>query len=402
MKKYLLVTFLSLIFTASCAFYFPILDEPYPPEEEYYEDVPVEAAPALDSSYFYDYLNPYGIWINHRTRGYVWIPHDVPYGWRPYTQGHWVWSDYGWTWRSQLTWGWAPFHYGRWGWDRGLGWFWAPGAVWGPGWVTWRSSNSYIGWAPLPPGVAFNAGIGIRRLSLAIPSSSWIFVDGGYFLNRSVHRYIFPVERNVTIINYTVHKTNIYVQNNRVINGGIQIDRVRRITKKNIVKHTLRDTKKAELRRIGSGRLEVYRPKIKKSKAVKPKSVVKREDVQERISRVKTSKPDKKVTPAIIRRQLRDNQKREVTNLERSQQREIRDLKRKVEERKKSARTKAEKKKIDKEHKEKASKLKKTHEKEKSQVKTRHKKETEKAKKEKKSKKEIEEEKKKKKKIIKK
>lgn len=221
-------------------------------------------------------------------------------------------------------------------------------------------------------------------------------------MNHSIHRHIFPVERNVTIINYTVHKTNIYVQNNRVINGGIQIDRVRRITKRNIVKHTLTDTNKAEQRRIGAGKLEVYRPKIKKSKAVKPKSVVKRENVQENISKIKTSKPDKKVTPAVIRRRLRDNQKREVTNLERSQQREIKDLKQKIEERKKSARTKAEKKKIDKEHKEKTSTLKKTHEKEKSQVKTRHKKEEEKAKKKKKTKKEIEAEKKKKKKVIKK
>jgi len=51
----------------------------------------------------------------------------------PYASGgHFVMSDYGWTWASDYDWGWAPFHYGRWLVVGGHGWCWLPGTVWGP------------------------------------------------------------------------------------------------------------------------------------------------------------------------------------------------------------------------------------------------------------------------------
>ena len=265
MKKHIFIILLGLIFTASCLVYVPFQEEGIRPEEEYYEAPYDDVSPGLDVSYFYDYLSPHGIWVYNRPYGYVWIPRDVPYGWRPYTRGHWVWTDYGWMWRSRIRWGWAPFHYGRWDWDRNLGWFWVPGTVWGPGWVTWRSSNLYIGWAPLPPGVRFVPGIGIRRTTFSMPASHWVFVDGNYFLDTSLHLHIFPYERNRTIIRRTVHKTNIYFRNNRVVNEGIGIDRVQRITKKRISKHELRDTNKPEVRKIRVGQLEGQRPKTQKS-----------------------------------------------------------------------------------------------------------------------------------------
>jgi len=43
------------------------------------------------------------------------------------------------------------YHYGRWGWRAGFGWFWVPGYVWGPAWVSWRWVNGYACWAPLGP-----------------------------------------------------------------------------------------------------------------------------------------------------------------------------------------------------------------------------------------------------------
>ena len=388
MKKYFFIILLGLIFTASCVFYVPYGEEAQPPEEEYYE----EPSPGLDVSYFYDSLSPYGMWIYYPTYGYVWIPRDMPYAWRPYTHGHWVWTDYGWTWRSQIVWGWAPFHYGRWGWERDIGWFWVPGAVWGPGWVTWRSSNIYIGWAPLPPGVPFVAGVGIRRVTYPIPASHWVFVDGNSFLNPSLHLYVFPYERNITIVNYTVRQTNIYVRNNRVINEGIGIDRVRRITKRNISKYELKDTKKAELRRIEAGKLEVYRPKIKKNQVAKPKAVLRKQEAKERISKAR-----------ITSVEGRDVHRREVNLLERSQQKEVKELERKLEERKKSVRAPAEIRRIEREHKEKLIKLKKSHEAEKVKIIKRHKEEEEKVKeKESEEKKEPEKKKKPEKKKVKK
>jgi hypothetical protein len=374
MKKHMFIVLLGLIFTASCLVYVPFQEEGIPPGEEYYEAPYDDVSPGLDVSYFYDHLSPHGIWVSYRPYGYVWIPRDVPYGWRPYTRGHWVWTDYGWMWRSRIIWGWAPFHYGRWDWNRDLGWFWVPGTVWGPGWVTWRSSNMYIGWAPLPPGVPFVVGVGVRRTAFTIPASHWVFVDGNYFLDTNLHLHVYPYERNRTIIRYTVHKTNIYVRNNRVVNEGIGIDRVRRITKKQISKYELKDGNKAEVRRIGAGQLEVYRPKIRKSATAKPKTVVRKDEAKARISGGRTviRKTAKERSAAERERNLRDAQEREVRILERSQQREKKELEQKLEEERKAARTSAVKKRVEREHKEKVIQLQKSHAEEKSNIKKRH------------------------------
>ncbi len=63
-------------------------------------------------------LEPYGAWQHHRRWGEVWIPSRVARDWRPYTVGHWVYSqDYGWYWVSddaEADWGLVTYHYGRW------------------------------------------------------------------------------------------------------------------------------------------------------------------------------------------------------------------------------------------------------------------------------------------------
>src|SRR6185503_15331676 len=50
---------------------------------------------------FYDDLAPYGYWVSYHGR-YVWIPEDMDDDWRPYTEGHWVYTRrYGWMWVSE-------------------------------------------------------------------------------------------------------------------------------------------------------------------------------------------------------------------------------------------------------------------------------------------------------------
>lgn len=102
---------------------------------------------------FHDKLQPYGTWVNHKRWGEAWRPNNQA-GFRPYENGHWENSDeYGATWVSNDPWGDTPTHYGRWGYDPSYGgWLWVPGYVWGPGWVTWRTSDEYVGWFPIPPG----------------------------------------------------------------------------------------------------------------------------------------------------------------------------------------------------------------------------------------------------------
>jgi hypothetical protein len=111
-------------------------------------------------------LAPYGSWYDDPTYGNVWSPYASTVGsdFVPYAScGHWLMSEYGWTWDSDLSWGWAPFHYGRWIPITGRGWSWVPGTMWGPAWVSWRSGNGYVGWSPLPPrGTNLVAGAGGR------------------------------------------------------------------------------------------------------------------------------------------------------------------------------------------------------------------------------------------------
>ncbi|MCI0602382.1 FecR domain-containing protein [bacterium] len=104
----------------------------------------------VDEDIYYDSydLGGYGDWRNSGSYGYVWVPH-VDYGWRPYYDGRWSYGNAGWFWISNEPWGWAPYHYGRWGWSLDFGWYWIPGNVFAPSWVSWYSYGDYIGWCPL-------------------------------------------------------------------------------------------------------------------------------------------------------------------------------------------------------------------------------------------------------------
>jgi len=100
---------------------------------------------------FYDPLAASGAWVSIHQYGRCWHPARVEAGWRPYTVGHWEWTDVGWYWVSDEPWAWACYHYGSWTLDPTYGWIWVPGVEWAPSWVSWRVGDGYCGWAPLPP-----------------------------------------------------------------------------------------------------------------------------------------------------------------------------------------------------------------------------------------------------------
>ena len=96
---------------------------------------------------FYNNLADDGDWYNTPEYGYVWQPF-IAYktdNWRPYSDGYWAQTDSGWTWVSYENFGWATYHYGRWTRLKDIGWAWVPGYQWGPGWVSWRTSDDYVG-----------------------------------------------------------------------------------------------------------------------------------------------------------------------------------------------------------------------------------------------------------------
>jgi hypothetical protein len=140
-------------------------------------------------------LDSYGAWYYQTEIGHVWRPY-VAAGWRPYNDGRWAWTPYGWTWVAAEPWGWAPFHYGRWDYTPMLGWYWVPGNVWGPAWVSWASGGDYIGWCPLGHDDR-PAWFGGRRADRAVPrgplavsDQPWAYVRRADFASADLPRRI--------------------------------------------------------------------------------------------------------------------------------------------------------------------------------------------------------------------
>ncbi|MBU4235603.1 MAG: FecR family protein, partial [Proteobacteria bacterium] len=102
-------------------------------------------------------LNRNGRWVETQEYGYVWTPTtDISADWAPYRHGRWVWIGGDYVWIASEPWGWAPYHYGRWSHISSHGWCWVPPprheVYWGPGYVSWVSTNTDVAWVPLAPG----------------------------------------------------------------------------------------------------------------------------------------------------------------------------------------------------------------------------------------------------------
>jgi Family of unknown function (DUF6600) len=145
-------------------------------------------------------LEPYGMWQLDRRWGEVWVPFDRSRGWRPYSIGHWVYTDeWGWYWISEQDeedWGWITYHYGRWARNAQLGWFWIPGNEWAPAWVNWRDSDEAIGWAPMPP----DDEIDIYDDNPIY----WTFIAPRYLFLPAPYRHYYPVDRRPFFMRRTI------------------------------------------------------------------------------------------------------------------------------------------------------------------------------------------------------
>jgi hypothetical protein len=144
-------------------------------------------------------LEPYGAWRHHRRFGDVWVPANRSRDWRPYTVGHWVYTDdYGWYWVTddqEADWGWITYHYGRWYRDADFGWFWIPNDVWGPAWVDWRYGDQYVGWAPEPPDEVV--------VDVEDEPVYWSFVTAGDLIAPSVATVLLPFDRRAEFFRRT-------------------------------------------------------------------------------------------------------------------------------------------------------------------------------------------------------
>jgi hypothetical protein len=196
-------------------------------------DVQTDSDSTGDYDVFYDRLASDGQWLQTDDYGYVWQPNVAASSnsWRPYSDGHWVWTDRGWFWDSNENFGWATYHYGRWVLVDGTGWVWMPGKQWAPAWVSWRHTDSddYVGWAPLPPESSFNVNVGVHPWCdgyYDIGPSAFAFIRIGDFGRPSYRGYWLPPEQNLGFFNRTTNITNITYNNNVINNFGPQYERV--------------------------------------------------------------------------------------------------------------------------------------------------------------------------------
>ena len=258
-RLYNFFVFFILIFLVSCSSSRNYAQSNY---EQGYSSQP---AP-ITYQQFYDGLSPYGSWVNYQDYGYVWVP-NVP-GFRPYyNDGHWVYTNYGWTWVSDYNWGWAPFHYGRWTHDMAFGWMWVPGYEWGPAWVSWRGGGDYYGWAPLSPGMGINISMG------SMPYNYWNFVPRRYINSPRINNYYVNQSKNVTIINNTtiinnnnttvINRNNNINRNRPVYNSGPSVADVEKSTRMKIRQFNVVESNKPGTAQINNNSIKVYRPTVK-------------------------------------------------------------------------------------------------------------------------------------------
>ena len=180
---------------------------------------------------FYQQLQSGGHWFEDPTYGYVWQPEVAgsDENWRPYSDGHWAYTDRGWTWVSNEEFGWATYHYGRWAYRSDAGWVWVPGSDWAPAWVSWRESDNYVAWAPLPPEVTDESRLRIEGWVdnyYGIGPAAYIFLRTADLARPTYRGVIMPPRQNVEFFTETTNVTNIVYQNNAVIVEGPRYEQI--------------------------------------------------------------------------------------------------------------------------------------------------------------------------------
>jgi hypothetical protein len=234
----------------------PAPDAPPAPASEATQITP--PAQQVTVNHFYDSLAPYGNWVNVAGFGLCWQPAVavIDVNWRPYfDNGRWLYSNHGWYWHSNYSWGWAPFHYGRWHRHAHRGWLWLPDTYWGPSWVTWRYTDGYCGWAPLPPRAGFGVSFGFGvNFDFGLSYHHYAFVPASRFCDRAVYRHHVPRDKHQNVFKNSVVINNyIKGDNNIIINEGIGRDRIVRETRTEVPRIIVRDAEPGQAR---MGRVE--------------------------------------------------------------------------------------------------------------------------------------------------
>lgn len=190
---------------------------------------------SVSFSLFFDQLEPHGVWVRHARYNYVFCPTGVDASWRPYSHGRWLYvQDRGWYFASDEPFAWATYHYGRWFADRDLGWCWVPGTKWAPAWVSWRRSDTVVGWAPLPPeGDGYAISIEVSRRDL--PEGYWVFVPTERFVEPDLSVSIVLGNQQPEYFAQTQFLGPVVVEGDLVVNNVIEVNYIEQATGQQVI-----------------------------------------------------------------------------------------------------------------------------------------------------------------------
>lgn len=228
-------------------------------------DEPTPITPEVNV--FYGDLAPYGRWIDYGPYGWCWTPYDATADWRPYADGYWAYTDYGWSWISYEPWGWATYHYGRWTFDPYYGWLWVPDTIWAPSWVAWHYGNGWAGWAPLPPDSYWDSVHGLHFHD-DIEWRHWCFVEQRHLSQTKLKSNIVSVARNETLFKQTRDQTHYVVRGGKPVNQGPDVVAVEKNLDRKVPRLEVVDAKapvKDQGDQVASGKVQLYRPAIKEN-----------------------------------------------------------------------------------------------------------------------------------------
>lgn len=165
----------------------------------------------------------------------IWVPNSnyVSADWNPYSNGRWVWSSYGWYWRTNYRWH-ATYHYGRWWYSHRYGWVWSPGRRWAPAWVVWGHHRNYEGWHPISPRVHFHGTVVISPVMPHYQQNGWIIVKKNDFTSTVNSTTIIPYTKTKDILKNSTISVTLKQDGKRLYNEGPDVNlKKNEINKKN-------------------------------------------------------------------------------------------------------------------------------------------------------------------------
>ncbi len=185
-----------------------------------------------DSLYANDSLNNIDEDVDQE---YVWIPDRsfIYDGWTPYTEGRWIWTNWGWMWVSDYPFGWITYHYGRWWYSEVYGWVWSPGYIWSPAWIMWCSSGEYTGWYPLPPR---------RHDHKKRNNGVWVFVNNKDFIKTVKKDNKIKAKKTIELLKNVSKYTYLVKNGKKIFDPGPDIKEIEKAQDKPIEQISLTKT----------------------------------------------------------------------------------------------------------------------------------------------------------------